>query len=107
MKQQLTEQELLSVYRGFYVLGDEASLKILYELVRFGEKTFTELKTELDINPATLTKKLRILTVAGIVMSDRTRDHLHVYYFVAPKQPALTRFISAFERLAHDFTKNK
>ena len=102
MKKQLTEHQLVVLYRSFLVLGDDACLKILYELDRFGEKTFTELKEELDINPATLSKKLKLLVEVGLLAPDRTHDHLRVFYSLNLHQKPLKRVLDAIERLAGD-----
>lgn len=102
MKDHLSDRDLVQLHRGFYIFGDDACLKILFELDRFGEKNFTELKEQLDINPATLSKKLKLLSEVGIVASDRTHDHLRVYYSVANHQRPLRRLLDAFERLAYD-----
>ncbi len=88
--------------KAYLVLGDAASLKILYELDKMGERNFTELKEKLHINPATLTKKLRILTEVGLISSDRTHDRLRVYYSIAQHQRVLRKFLEGFERLASE-----
>ena len=102
MKDHLNDKQLISLYRGFFVIGDNASLKILYDLERYGEKNFTELREQLDINPATLSKKLRILTEIGLVSPDRTHDHLRVYYSIEMHRRPLKRLLDAFERLSND-----
>ena len=98
----MTEKDLIKLYRSFYIVGDTASLKILYELERFGEKTFTELKDSLSINPATLSKKLKILTQFDLVTPDRSHDHLHVYYGIHKHRRPLKRVLDATERLSTD-----
>ncbi len=100
MKSKVTEDKLLELYRGFYILGDSASLKILYELERYGEKNFSELRDELDINPATLSKKLKLLVETGLIASDRSHDHLRVYYGIHQHAKPLRRFLDALERLS-------
>lgn len=102
MKQHLKEPELVTLERGFYLLGDSACLKILFELDRYGEKNFTELRDNLSINPATLSKKLRLLTEVGLIAPDRTHDHLRVYYSLSQHQKPLRRLLDSFERLAHE-----
>lgn len=102
MKNNLTEKELLSLYRGFFIFGDSTCMKILYELERYGEKNFTELKDVLEVNPSTLTKKLRLLTEADIITADKTRDKLRIYYSIKNHKRAIKRFIDAFERLSYD-----
>lgn len=104
MEQNLSETQLLSLLRGFYIVGDATNLKILYELERYGEKTFSELRDGLHINPATLSKKLRLLTQFGLVSSDKTHDHLRVYYSIANHQKSLRRVLDAIERLSGDLS---
>jgi DNA-binding HxlR family transcriptional regulator len=88
--------------RGFYLLGDSTVLKLLFELDRYGEKNFSQLRDQLAINPATLSKKLRLLVEVGLVASDRTHDHLRVYYSINKHQRPLRRFLDALERLANE-----
>lgn len=102
MKDKLTDQQLLVLLRGFFVLGDSTVLKILFELERYGEKNFSELRDQLDINPATLSKKLKLLNEIGLISSDRTHDHLRVYYSISQHHKPIRRFLDAFERLAND-----
>lgn len=98
----LTEKETVRLYRAFYIMGDFACLKILFNLDRYGDKTFTELKTELDINPATLSKKLKLLTEVGLIAPDKTHDHLRVYYKLHEHKRPLRRVLDAIERLSID-----
>ncbi len=102
MKDHLSDKQLLVLLRGFFVLGDSTVLKILFELERYGEKNFTELRDQLEINPATLSKKLRLLNEVGLISSDRTHDHLRVYYSISQHQKPLRRMLDALERLAND-----
>jgi len=98
----LKHDQLVSLYRGFFVIGDSTNLKILFELERYGEKNFSELRDQLDINPATLSKKLRILTELGLISPDRTHDHLRVYYTIANHRRSSKRILDAIERFTHD-----
>ena len=98
----MTEKDLIKLYRSFYIVGDTASLKILYELERFGEKTFTELKDSLSINPATLSKKLKILTQKHVLTGIGTEAYLHVYYGIHKHRRPLKRVLDAIDRLSTD-----
>lgn len=98
----MTEKELIKLYRVFHIVGDSQSLKILFELERYGEKTFTELKVGLSINPATLSKKLKLLTQVGLVTPDKSHDHLRVFYSLHEHQRPLKRVLDSLERLAVD-----
>jgi DNA-binding HxlR family transcriptional regulator len=96
----MTEKELIKLYRAFYIFGDQTSLKILFELERYGEKTFTDLKNNLSINPATLSKKLKLLTQIGLVAPDKSHDHLRVYYGLHQHQRPLKRLLDSVERIS-------
>jgi DNA-binding HxlR family transcriptional regulator len=98
----MDSKQLLKLYRTFFVLGDEASLKILFELERYGERNFSELKNNLSINPSTLSKKLKILTQFGLIAADKTHDHLRVYYSLHEHQKPLKRVLDSMERLSGD-----
>jgi DNA-binding HxlR family transcriptional regulator len=102
MKNQMSPDQYQHVERGFFILGDSACLKILYELERYGEKTFSELRDELELNPSTLTKKLKLLVECGLVIADRTHDHLRVYYSINNHRKPLKRFLDSLERLSGD-----
>ena len=102
MKNSLNNKQLFDLHRGFYVFGDPSCLKVLFELERYGEKNFSELRDELDINPATLSKKLKLLIEVGLISADRTHDHLRVYYSIAQHRKPLKRFLDSLERLASD-----
>lgn len=98
----MDEKQLIKLYRTFFILGDSACLKILFELERYGDKTFTELKENLKINPATLSKKLKLLTQVGLIAPDKSHDHLRVYYSLHQHQRPLRRVLDSIERLSID-----
>lgn len=96
------DPDRVSKLKGFIVLGDTIALKILFVLDRYGEKNFSELKELLSVNPASLSKKLRLLQEAGLLQSDRTHDNLRVYYSIAQHQRYVKKFIDSFEKLAQN-----
>lgn len=96
----MNEKDVVKLYRTFYVLGDRTVLKILFELDRYGEKTFTELKQNLSINPATLSKKLKLLTQVGFIAPDKSHDHLHVYYALHQHRKSIKKVLDSIERLS-------
>lgn len=98
----LDDPDRVSKLKGFIVLGDSVALKILYVLDRHGEKNFSELKELLGVNPASLSKKLRMLSEAGLLISDRTHDNLRVYYSIAQHRRHVKKFIDSFEKLAQN-----
>ncbi len=98
----MDEKELLKVYRVFYVLGDTQSLKILHELGTNGERTFSELRDILHINPATLSKRLKTLTQVELITPDTSHDRLRVFYSLHLHQRSIKRILDSLERLAID-----
>ncbi|HMT19202.1 MAG TPA: ArsR family transcriptional regulator [Candidatus Saccharibacteria bacterium] len=96
------DPDRVSKMKAFIVLGDATCLKILYVLDRQGEKNFSELKEIIEVNPASLSKKLRVLAEAGILNSDRTHDNLRVYYSIAQHKRQIRKFLESFERLAQE-----
>lgn len=98
----MNEKELIRLYRIFYILGDSPSLKILFELERYGEKNFTELKQNLSINPATLSKKLKLLSQVGLVSSDKSHDHLRVYYSLHNYKKSVRKILDSLEKLSNE-----
>lgn len=96
----MSEKELVKLYQAFFIIGDNASLKILFELERYGEKTFTELRDSLAINPSTLSKKLKLLTQFELITPDKSHDHLRVFYSLNQHQRPLRRVLDAIERLS-------
>jgi DNA-binding HxlR family transcriptional regulator len=104
MKVHNSEKELLALYRVFFLLGDNTSLKILYELDRYGEKSFTELLEHLDTNPGTLSKKLKILEEAGIVSADKTHDKRRVFYAISDHERTVRKLTELIDRLAMDLS---
>lgn len=98
----MTDKQLVNLYRSFYLLGDYASLKILFELDRYGEKTFSELRDNLKINPATLSKKLKQLVQAELLVTDKSQDMLRVYYSLHKHQRYVRKILDGYERLSSE-----
>ncbi len=96
----MRDKELVNLYRAFLIIGDSTSLKILFELERYGEKTFSELRDTLSINPATLSKKLKLLTQFELIAPDKTHDYLRVYYGLYHHRKPLKKVLDAVERLS-------
>ena len=96
------KKEKFRLYRTFNLIGDESSLKILFHLDRFGEKNFTELRDELEINPATLSKKLKLLTKFELIKPDKSHDQLRVYYSLDEHQKHTKKVLDSIERLSLD-----
>lgn len=96
------DPDRVSKMKAFIILGDATCMKILYVLDRHGDKNFSELKEIIEVNPASLSKKLRLLMEAGLLSSDRTHDNLRVYYKIAQHKRQLKKFLEAFEKLAQE-----
>ncbi len=98
----MTEEQIVKLYRSFFLLGDISSLKILFELDRYGEKRFSELRDNLKINPATLTKKLRLLQSADLIVADKSHDLRSVYYSLHRHQKHTKRILDAIQKLSEE-----
>lgn len=98
----MKDDDLLKLYRVFFIFGDSACLKILFELSRNDECTFTDLKTHLHLNPATLSKKLKLLTSFSLVTSDRSHDRLRVFYSLNEHQRPVKRILAELERVSYE-----
>ena len=96
----MDNNELLALYRVFYVVGDRHVLRILYQLDSFGEQTFSQLRDELRMNPRTLSQRLKMLQSSGFVAADRSHDKLRVYYSLHNHQRSIKRVLDAYERLS-------
>ena len=96
------KKEQFRLYRTFNILGDEPTLRILFYLNKFGEKNFTELRDELEINPATLSKRLKVLTKFELITPDKSHDQLRVYYSLDRHQKQLTKVLDSIERLSYE-----
>lgn len=98
----MIDKNLVNLHRAFFIFGDSTSLKILFELDRYGEKTFTQLRDDLRINPATLSKKLKLLTKVKLISPDKSHDNLRVFYGLYEHQKSLKRLLDSIERISAD-----
>lgn len=96
----LEEKDLVKLHRAIFILGDQASLKILFELDRNGDTTFSQLRDRLKINPATLSKKLKILVAIGLITPDRSHDNIRIFYGLHENQKYLKRVLDSIDRLS-------
>lgn len=87
------------------LLGDEHNLLILFELMKFGEKSFNELKRMTDINAVSLSKKLHLLRCEGIVDMHECGNENH--YFLTQKAERIRPLIADIENLIHSEWKEK
>jgi DNA-binding HxlR family transcriptional regulator len=79
------------------IIGDSNNLLILFELMKFGEKSFNELKRMTSINPVTLSKKLSNLKEEGIINSSKCGIENH--YFVTDKAMSYKKLLDYIEQL--------
>ena len=79
------------------IIGDTSNVLILYELMNFGEKSFNELKRMTDINAVTLSKKLTLLKLEGLV--DSRECGIENHYFITEKSEDFRPLIKNIESL--------
>ena len=65
-----TENELIDLAELFKVFGDSTRIRILYDLFR-GEKSVTEICTDLEMNQSAISHQLKLLKNARPVRSRR------------------------------------
>ena len=65
-----TENELIDLAELFKVFGDSTRIRILYDLFR-GEKSVTEICTDLEMNQSAISHQLKLLKNARLVRSRR------------------------------------
>lgn len=98
----MTEQELLSLYRVYHILGDGISLKILNYLDIHGDTTFSELRDSLKVNPSTLSKRLKLLLQVEFVQSHNKYDKLRRYYSLHENRKTIKKILELLEKLSKD-----
>lgn len=67
MRRTYSQAKIDKIIQTTSIVGDQYNLLIFFELTKFGEKSFNELKRMTQINAVTLTKKLRGLVDHGLV----------------------------------------
>ena len=67
---EVTENELCDMAELFKVFGDSTRIKILYDLFQ-GEKSVTEICTDLEMNQSAISHQLKLLKNARLVHSRR------------------------------------
>jgi DNA-binding HxlR family transcriptional regulator len=92
-----SQEQLLKTKHISAVIGDVSNILILYELINFGEKSFNELKRMTEINPVTLSKKLRVLKQEGLV--DSHHKGIENHYFVTEDAEQFKPLIKHIEKL--------
>lgn len=75
-----TENELIDLAELFKVFGDSTRIRILYDLFR-GEKSVTEICTDLEMNQSAISHQLKLLKTACLV--DSRREGKQMIYFLA------------------------
>ena len=70
-----TENELIDLAELFKVFGDSTRIRILYDLFR-GEKSVTEICTDLEMNQSAISHQLKLLKNARLVRSSLADEHV-------------------------------
>lgn len=61
MRRTYSQAKVNKIVNTIAIIGDQYNLLIFFELTKFGEKSFNELKRMTRINAVTLTRKLKAL----------------------------------------------
>ena len=75
-----TENELIDLAELFKVFGDSTRIRILYDLFR-GEKSVTEICTDLEMNQSAISHQLKLLKTAKLIGCRRSGKQM--IYFLA------------------------
>lgn len=97
MKTLYGKEQIVEIKLIVKVVGGTGNLLILFELFKFGEKSFNELKRMTDLSPVTLSKKLTFLKSVGLVKS--RRYGIENRYFVTEKSEGFKTLIKGVEDL--------
>jgi DNA-binding HxlR family transcriptional regulator len=97
MRTTYSQEQIIRTKDLAKIIGDVSNILILYELMNFGEKSFNELKRMTDINAVTLSKKLSILKLEGLVGSHECGKENR--YFVTENSEELRPLIMELEKL--------
>ena len=91
MNIKINERELDAVTEVLKVLGHEVRLRLMFTLLRTGEKSVSELESITGVGQPALSQQLAILRKAELV--NTRRDSKLVFYRLAPD--ALTKTAAA------------
>ncbi len=76
----LAEEKLVELAELFKVFGDSTRIRILYSLTK-GEKSVSEICSDLEMNPSAISHQLKLLKTAKLVSS--RREGKQMIYFLA------------------------
>lgn len=79
MRKTFSQTQISKINRASRIIGDQHNILILFELIKFGPKSFNELKRMTGINAVSLSRKLKMLEEEDIV-SNRKAGILTEYY---------------------------
>lgn len=103
MRTTYSQAQFLQAIHITKLIGDSSNLLILFELMNFGEKSFNELKRMTGINSVTLSKKLSLLKIEGII--DSHASGIENHYLVTYKAEALRPLMNEIEKLIQEDSK--
>jgi len=83
MRRTYSQAQISKIVKTVTVIGDQYNLLIFFELTKFGEKSFNELKRMTQINAVTLTRKLRFLEAEAFVQKRSLGKE--ILYSLTPK----------------------
>lgn len=91
MRRTYSQVKIDRIVKTITIIGDQYNLLIFFELTKFGEKSFNELKRMTQINAVTLTRKLRFLEEEKLIQ--KRCSGKEVLYSLTPKATKLKPII--------------
>lgn len=97
MRRSYSQAKINRIVNTTTIIGDQYNLLIFFELTKFGEKSFNELKRMTQINAVTLTRKLRFLEQEKLIQ--KRSSGKEVIYSLTPKTNTLKTIIEDISSL--------
>lgn len=97
MRRSYSQVKINRIVNTTTIIGDQYNLLIFFELTKFGEKSFNELKRMTQINAVTLTRKLRFLEQEKLIQ--KRSSGKEVIYSLTPKSDKLKTIIEDISSL--------
>jgi DNA-binding HxlR family transcriptional regulator len=97
MRRSYSQAKINRIVNTTSIVGDQYNLLIFFELTKFGEKSFNELKRMTQINAVTLTRKLRFLEKEKLIQ--KRYSGKEVIYSLTPKAGKLKAVIEGISSL--------
>lgn len=100
MRKTFSQDKITKIIKTTAIIGDQYNLLIFFELTKFGEKSFNELKRMTQIKAVTLTRKLRALEANELVCKRSAGKE--ILYSLTPNAQKLKPIIEDISRVVEN-----